>query len=133
LAYAIEGGYAFLDRALYVPKSWTADPDRCAAAGIPGGVEFATKPAMDRRMLATALDAGTPAGWVAGDEVYGVDPRLRADLVGRRVGYVLAVACHHPIHTPGGTMRADQLTAGLPRRAWQPASAGAGAKGPPVL
>src|SRR5262245_64503700 len=29
-------------------------------------------------MLARALDAGVPAGWVAGDEVYGNDPALRA-------------------------------------------------------
>jgi hypothetical protein len=31
-------------------------------------------------MITRALDAGTPAGWVAGDEVYGGDPGLRAGL-----------------------------------------------------
>ena len=35
LAYAAPAGHALIDRALYLPRSWTEDPDRCAAAGIP--------------------------------------------------------------------------------------------------
>jgi SRSO17 transposase len=42
-------------------------------------------------MLARALDAGVPAGWVTGDEVYGQHYRLRAGLEHRRMPYVLAV------------------------------------------
>jgi hypothetical protein len=34
-------------------------------------------------MVACALDAGTPARWVAGDEVYGDNPHLRATMEGR--------------------------------------------------
>jgi hypothetical protein len=45
-----------------------------------------------RQMIARALDAVTPANWVAGDEVYGADPGLRAGLEHRQLGYVLAVA-----------------------------------------
>ena len=33
LAYASERGYAFIDRALYLPRSWTDDPGRCQASG----------------------------------------------------------------------------------------------------
>ena len=80
-------------------------------------------------MIARALDAGTPAGWVAGDEVYGADPGLRADLEARQVGYVLAVAASHQVTTGAGSCRAGQIAARLPRRAWQRYSAGAGAKG----
>ena len=61
-------GHALIDRELYLPKSWTADAARCAAAGIPAGTAFATKPQLARRMIARALDAGTPAAWVTGDE-----------------------------------------------------------------
>src|SRR5262249_22494775 len=43
LAYASRHGTAFLDRALYLPKEWTDDTDRCEQAGIPGGTPFATK------------------------------------------------------------------------------------------
>jgi len=32
LAYAAPRGHALIDRALYLPKSWVADPDRCQAA-----------------------------------------------------------------------------------------------------
>ncbi len=37
LAYAAAAGSAFLDRALYLPRSWTGDPARSRAAGGPAG------------------------------------------------------------------------------------------------
>ena len=129
LTYSAGGGHALIDRELYLPKSWTDDPVRCAAAGVPGDVAFATKPALAAAMLIRALDAGVPAAWVAGDEVYGADPSLRAELEGRRVGYVLAIAANRRLPTAAGPIRADALAAALPRRAWQRLSAGPGAKG----
>ena len=129
LTYAAPGGYAFIDRALYLPACWTADPGRCAAAGIPEGTGFATKPALARRMIGAAVAAGVPARWVAGDEVYGADPLLRAEAVGHRLGYVLAIASTHRILTPAGMFTAASLAGRVPRHAWQPLSAGTGAKG----
>jgi SRSO17 transposase len=41
LAYALAAGRALIDRAVYLPASWTDDPARCAAAGIPHDVGFA--------------------------------------------------------------------------------------------
>lgn len=35
LTYAGARGHAMIDRELYLPKSWTGDPDRCAEAGCP--------------------------------------------------------------------------------------------------
>lgn len=35
LTYASRAGHAFIDRALYLPKSWTEDAGRRAAAGVP--------------------------------------------------------------------------------------------------
>lgn len=81
-------------------------------------------------MITRALDAGVSARWVAGDEVYGADPKLRKTLEDRGVGYVLAVACSHPVRTGVGKIRADQLAVSLPRKAWQRLSAGNGSKGP---
>jgi SRSO17 transposase len=129
LSYASPAGHALIDRELYLPKSWTADPARCAAAGIPEETGFATKPRLARRMIARALDVGTPAAWVTADEVYGADPGLRADLECRQTGYVLAVAVTHRVATGAGTCQARQIAARLPRRAWQQYSAGEGAKG----
>jgi SRSO17 transposase len=129
LTYAGARGHAMIDRELYLPQSWTSDPDRCAAAGVPDDIEFATKPALAAGMLVRAFNAGVPARWVAGDEVYGADPGLRAELEARRVGYVLAIGCDRRIRTAAGPIRADTLAAGVPKRVWQRLSAGPGAKG----
>jgi SRSO17 transposase len=129
LVYASDAGHAMIDRELYVPRGWIADPDRCRAAGIPQEVGFATKPALAKAMLCRALDAGVPAAWVTGDEVYGADPDLRSELETRGVGYVLAVACDHRVRAGGDSYRADALLRRVPVRAWQCVSAGRGAKG----
>jgi SRSO17 transposase len=117
-----------IDRELYLPRAWIDDPDRCRAAGIPEQVEFATKPALATQMLTRTLDAGVSAAWVVGDEVYGTDPGLRAELEARGVGYVLAVACDHRVVVAGDTWRADALLRRVPARAWQCVSAGRGTK-----
>src|SRR5258706_736276 len=51
LAYASPRGLAFLDRAPYLPETWTDDRARCRAAGIPDRVGFATKPELGRPLL----------------------------------------------------------------------------------
>jgi len=122
-------GHAMIDRELYLPKSWTTDPQRCAGAGIPDDVEFATQPALAQTMVTRALDAGIPARWAAGDEVYGADPGLRAQSEARGLGYVLALSCDRRVPTAAGPIRADALVTNLPKGAWQRISAGSGAKG----
>ncbi|MET9888105.1 IS701 family transposase [Streptomyces sp. NPDC006430] len=129
LVYSAAHGHAAIDRALYVPRSWAEDPDRCRSAGIPDDLSFATKPQLAARMVERALDAGTPARWVAGDEVYGDNPHLRSALEHRRTGYVLAVSSTHPVITRAGKFQAKTLAARIPKRAWQRMSGGAGAKG----
>ena len=131
LTYAGPTDHAMIDRELYLPKSWVSDPDRCAEAGVPAEVEFATKPALAREMIVRALEAGTPARWVAGDEVYGACPALRGELETRRQGYVLAIGCDRRVttSTATGPRRADEIAQGLPKGSWQRLSAGAGAKG----
>jgi SRSO17 transposase len=129
LVYATDAGHGVIDRELYLPRGWVDDPARLRAAGVPEQVGFATKPALATAMLGRALDAGVPASWVTGDEVYGANPGLRADLEARGVGYVLAVACDHPVGCGGATHRADALLRSVPARAWQQVSCGKGAKG----
>ncbi|MER5638901.1 IS701 family transposase [Kitasatospora sp. NPDC002227] len=129
LVYSTDSGHAAIDRRLYLPRAWTQDVERCRAAGIPEDLTFATKPALATQMIAQALDAGVPAGWVAGDEVYGGDPHLSAELERRRIGYVLAVSRKRPVPTRAGVFRASSLAHGLPKHAWQRLSAGPGAKG----
>jgi SRSO17 transposase len=132
LAYASAAGRALIDRRIYLPASWTQDRSRCNAAGVPEQVAFATKPRLALDMIAGAVAAGVPAGWVTGDEVYGNDPAFRTGVQTLGLNYVLAVACHHRVPVNGGSVRmsADQIAAALPRTAWQRYSAGIGSKGP---
>jgi SRSO17 transposase len=131
LTYAGPRGHTFLDRALYLPTSWTDDRDRCRAAGIPDDVAFATKPAQAQTMLERALGAGVPAAWVTADSVYGDVKYLRVWLEARPIGYVLAVSGKDTIvGADWQERRISALLADLPTDGWERLSAGDGAKGP---
>jgi SRSO17 transposase len=135
LAYASPRGRAMIDRELYLPESWTDDPERCRAARVPEQVGFRTKPQLAQLMLERALDAGVPAAWVTADEVYGGSPALRGWLEGRGVWQVLAVKCTEllevqAVDAPAGARTsAEQLAAAVPATQWIACSAGHGAKG----
>src|SRR4051812_49879219 len=58
--YVSRHGHAFVDRALYLPKTWTNDPDRLEAAYVPLDADFATKPKLATRMIARAIAASVP-------------------------------------------------------------------------
>ncbi len=125
LGYAAPRGHALIDRELYLPKSWTGDPGRCEAAGIPGHAAFATKPQLARLMIERPSARGVPFAWVAADEAYGDNGPLRTWLEQQHIAYVLAVARDHRVPAGvGRTVRANELAARLPRRAWQRLSAG---------
>jgi hypothetical protein len=113
--YSGRPGHALIDRELCLLQGWIDDPDRMRVAGVPAQVGFATKPALAAQMIGRTLDAGVPAAWVAGDEVYGANPALRAELQARSIGYVLAVGCDHPVVAGGDTYHADACS-GLTRR-----------------
>ena len=129
LTYASDQGHALIGRALYLPKLWTDDAERLAAAGVPDDVTFATKPALAQKLITEALTAQVPASWATGDEVYGGDSKLRKHLRQAGLGYVLAVAKDHRIRTGIGVRRAVDLAVRLPKRCWQRLSAGRGSKG----
>ena len=130
LTYAARRGHALIDRALYLPKSWTGNGTRRRQGGVPDEVQFATKPALATAMITRAVQAGTPAAWVAGDEVYGADPTLRRTCRHLGLGYVLQIAANRRVPTDAGPIRVDQLPSLLPPRAWQRYSCGSGSKGP---
>ena len=130
LLYASPAGHAFLDRALYLPKSWTQDRERCRRAGIPDDVEFASKPELARWMLECAMDQDIPAAWVTGDSVYGGNRSLRLWLEERSQPFVLEVTCNESLWWQSfHYTRSDEIAAALPDDAWQTLSAGSGSKG----
>jgi SRSO17 transposase len=130
LTYVSDRGRALIDRELYLPdKSWCADRERCAEAGIGEEVDFATKPELAQRMLERARDVGAVFGWFTADEAYGDNPGLRAYLEDQDINYVMAISCDQRFSTPTGRVRADELAALAPKRGWQRLSAGQGSKG----
>jgi SRSO17 transposase len=133
LASATPAGVALLDRDLYLPTSWTNDPARCRAAGIPNDVGFQTKPQLGQAMLERTLAARVPFGWVTGDTVYGGDRRLRVWLESHAIRHVMAVKCTEPLwamteHGPG-QVAAQDLIARVPAEQWLGINAGDGSKG----
>ena len=136
--YVTRRGHAFIDRELYLPKSWTDDKARMAKAHAPqemiesahGG--FATKPALALTMIERAIAAKVPFSFVAADTVYGVgDIEMALRRAGK--GYVLGVKSNEPFHSwdelqmIAGT--AKEIADRLPASAWARSSAGAGTKG----
>lgn len=135
LAYASRGGRALIDAELYLPKSWSADRERRARAGIPDHAGFATKPTLAQAMLERVLAAeDVPARWVTADEAYGHDHKFRSYLEKHQIGYVVAVPKNQSLGTGIGYgnagSRADDVTTDAPEQAWKRLSAGDGAKGP---
>lgn len=132
-SYVSRHGHAFIDRALYLPKEWTDDPDRLAAAHVPDKVGFATKPQIARRMITRALAAKIPFAFVAADTVYGTGD-IATVLRKAGKGYVLGVASNHVFRSwgkkqlVGGT--AAKIAQDLCKKVWRRLSSGEGTKGP---
>ena len=97
LACASPLGRALVDKRLYLPERWTSDSARCESAGVPVGVpvgrrQYRPKTQLALEMLARALERGhLDAGWVAGDDAFGVSPTFRDGLAALGMRYVLDV------------------------------------------
>jgi SRSO17 transposase len=130
--YVSRHGHAFIDRALYLPKAWTDDPARMAAAHVPAKTGFATKPALACAIIERALSAQVPFSWVAADSVYGVGT-VETALRRAGKGYVLGVSSDHSIKSWGKSRRvagtAGTIAQNLPASDWTRLSAGEGTKG----
>jgi SRSO17 transposase len=130
LGYATPRGRALLDRALYLPKEWTEDRQRCRQAGVPRAVRFATKLVLARRLIERALAAGVAARWVTADSIYGSDYAFRKALEERGLGYVVGVRTDFMVSIGMRQHRAKTLLATIPATAWHRLSCGVGSKGP---
>jgi SRSO17 transposase len=132
-AYVSGKGHAFIDRQLYLPKDWTNNPARLAAAHVPETIKFATKPRLAVAMIERAIEAGVPFAWVVADTVYGGD---EVQTAARRAGkgYVLGIPSSQLfwLGSPEGPVSntAQQLAEALPASQYVHLSAGDGAKGP---
>ena len=99
LAYVSPLGRALVDKRLYLPGSWTSDPGRCAAAGVPEERRsYRSKTELALELLERALGLGhLRAGWVAGDDAFGMSPSFRDGLAALGMRYVLDVPGSTPV------------------------------------
>jgi SRSO17 transposase len=120
-----------VDRRLYMPEtSWMADPARCAAAGVPPELAFATRPQQVIEMLRAAVAAGMPFSWFTADEEFGQNPGLCSYLEESRIPYVMAVPKNTRFtDTTGQITQIDTIAQRLRRNSWQRRACGIGSKG----
>jgi SRSO17 transposase len=132
LAYASSHGHAFIDRELYLPRSWSADLARRQEAGVPDTVEYRSKTELAITMVERAFDAGVRAQWVVADALYGSDSAFRRFLEKRDQSYVVALRSTIALLDPETFERPTvaQWVKRLKKKEWQRRSAGDGAKGP---
>jgi SRSO17 transposase len=93
LIYAAPGGYAPLDRRLYLPEDWALDPDRRAQTHVPPDVTFqeSWRIAID---LLERCRTDLPHAWVTGDDELGRPAEFRAWLRRHGERYILDVPCN---------------------------------------
>lgn len=146
LAYASGGGYAPLDRRLYLPEDWADDEARRARGHVPPEVEFREKWRIALDLLDRSLP-GLPHGWIVGDDEFGRASEFRAGLRQRHERYVLDVPCNttirdlqrrRPPRRKAGVgrkrevpfVRADAWAASQPASRWERITVRDGEKGP---
>ena len=99
LAYVSPLGRALVDKRLYLPLGWTSDAERCQAAGVPEEKRsYRSKTELALEMVEQALARGhLRAGWVAGDDAFGMSPSFREGLSALGMGYVLDIPANFTV------------------------------------
>ena len=143
-----------MDKRLYLPERWTSDPERCAAAGVPEERRsYRSKTELALELVGRALERGhLRAGWVAGDDAFGMSPSFREALAALGMRYVLDVPGSTPVwplepawtspeYQGTGRPRKPRLRDGqrrtmeqrrdeLPAEAWREITVAQGSQGP---
>lgn len=147
LGYVSRQEHALVNLRLYLPKEWTGDRTRCAAAGVPVGTRFRTRHALALEML-DEQGALLPHAWVSGDDEMGRSADFRRDLRTRGERYLLAVPSNTLIrdleteppayagrgrHPKQPFVQVRRWCAALPASAWTPIDVRDGEKGPLVM
>ena len=116
---------------LYLPKVWTADPPRCAAAGIPPTVRFREKWRIALAHVRTVRKAGFELAGVVVDADYGANAAFRAGLERLGLRYAVAIRGIATFWIPGArhARRATDIGAAVPDTAWHEVSWGTGTTG----
>jgi SRSO17 transposase len=84
-----------IDAALFLPKVWSEDRERCRRAKIPDDVVYRAKWRIALEQLACAIANGLKFDWLTFDEYYGSKPAFLEDLDTRSgMHYVGEIPCN---------------------------------------
>ena len=86
---------------LYLPKSWTDDPARCAKAGVPDEIAFQTKPEIALEQIAKALGDGVCPYPVLADAGFGNHTAFRERLGALGLDYCVGILSSTSVWSPG--------------------------------
>jgi len=92
LAVATRSQHLPIDFELYLPKSWTEDPELRRETRIPADVVFKTKPELGLGMIRRAVDDGIQGDIVLADSAFGDSSDFRNSL--RDLGFDFGVGLH---------------------------------------
>lgn len=154
LAHVGPCGRALVDKRLYLPQEWTADPERCDEAQVPlEQRKYRSQSELALDMLQQAQAWGhLRAEWVTGDDEFGKSPTFREGVTAAGWRYVLEVPGNTPVWPetptwetplPSGRGRPPQprpvvserqevreRVVGISAEVWQELTVGEGAQGP---
>ena len=94
------GGGHPLTGELYLPKSWTDQPKRTAAAKVPAEIGFRTKPAIAAELVQRVRTWGLAIGMVHADAGYG-DLGFMQQLAEQSLPYCIGVRGNFTVYLPG--------------------------------
>tara|TARA_R110001599_G_scaffold60939_1_gene169234 strand:- start:20867 stop:21796 length:930 start_codon:yes stop_codon:yes gene_type:complete len=105
---------------LYLPTSWTDNPDRCRQAGVPADVDFATKPDIALQQVRQTIKAGIKTGIVLADAAYGKGTAWREQLADWGLTYCVGVHENLSVWAPGAEPLPPRWSGvGRPPTRWQ--------------
>jgi len=118
LGYARGDFHCLLDGDLFLPEEWSADRDRCRAAGIPDNVVYRPKWKIALELFDRARGNGVAFDWLTFDEGYGGKPEFLRELERRQQRFVAEVPTTFTgwIHEPRVTQRAFRHPRGRGRK-----------------
>ena len=88
-----------IDTRLFLPESWTNDPDRCLEAGVPEErLEHRKKTELALDMVQSARSNSVEFEWVGGDAFYGDDPEFLRKLDQMGETFMLDIHKDQPIY-----------------------------------
>jgi len=91
LSVATRHEHVPIDFALYMPKSWTEDPERCEKARVPDDLVFKTKPELALDLIDRAMEDKSPGSIVLADTAYGNSSAFRNALRAHNLDFGVAV------------------------------------------